>query len=124
MSTPELLLQALRTEMRRAGLTYRELAGRVGMSESSIKRVFSQGDMSLSRLAQFCQAAGVSMHSTPSGASPQGPFDIKAASTAGGGNFCLCPVPSNRSSTSRLRRAARAPFLRSSTDRTGHSVGA
>lgn len=62
MSTPELLLQALRTEMRRAGLTYRELAGRVGMSESSIKRVFSQGDMSLSRLAQFCQAAGVSMH--------------------------------------------------------------
>jgi DNA-binding transcriptional MerR regulator len=32
------------------------------MSESSIKRVFSQGDMHLSRLSQFCQAAGVSLH--------------------------------------------------------------
>jgi DNA-binding transcriptional MerR regulator len=32
------------------------------MSDSSIKRVFSQRDMSLSRLAQFCQAAGVSLH--------------------------------------------------------------
>lgn len=62
MSSPELLMQALRAEMRRAGLTYKGLAGRVGMSESSIKRVFSQGDMSLARLAQFCQAAGVSMH--------------------------------------------------------------
>jgi transcriptional regulator with XRE-family HTH domain len=62
LSTPELLLQALRAEMRRAGLTYRALAGRVGMSESSIKRVFSQADMSLSRMSQFCQAAGVSMH--------------------------------------------------------------
>ncbi|MFZ4652501.1 MAG: helix-turn-helix domain-containing protein [Rubrivivax sp.] len=62
MSTPQLLLQSLRTEMRRAGLTYRALAERVGMSESSIKRVFSSGDMSLTRLAQFCQAAGVSMH--------------------------------------------------------------
>ena len=62
MSTPQLLLQSLRAEMRRAGLTYRALAGRVGMSESSIKRVFSSGDMSLTRLAQFCQAAGVSMH--------------------------------------------------------------
>ena len=62
MSTPQLLLQSLRAEMRRAGLTYRALAERVGMSESSIKRVFSSGDMSLTRLAQFCQAAGVSMH--------------------------------------------------------------
>ena len=62
MSNPQFLLQALRVEMRRAGLTYRALAERVGMSESSIKRVFSQGDMSLGRLSQFCQAVGVSMH--------------------------------------------------------------
>ena len=62
MSTPELVLQSLRAEMRRAGLTYRALAERVGMSESSIKRIFSQGDLSLARLAQFCQAAGVSLH--------------------------------------------------------------
>jgi DNA-binding Xre family transcriptional regulator len=62
MSTPELLLQSLRAELRRAGLTYRTLAARVGMSESSIKRIFSQGDLTLTRLAQFCQAAEVSLH--------------------------------------------------------------
>lgn len=61
MASPEKLLQVLRAEMRAAGLTYRVLAERVGMSESSVKRIFSQGDMALSRLQRFCQAAGVSM---------------------------------------------------------------
>jgi DNA-binding Xre family transcriptional regulator len=61
MSSPELVLQALRSGLRRAGITYRELAGRIGMSESSVKRVFSQGDMALTRLAAICKAAGLSM---------------------------------------------------------------
>jgi len=61
MSSPELVMGALRSALKAAGITYRELARRVGMSESSIKRVFSQGDLSLRRLAAFCQAAGLSM---------------------------------------------------------------
>jgi transcriptional regulator with XRE-family HTH domain len=61
MASPEKLLQVLRAEMRAGGITYRLLAERVGMSESSVKRVFSQGDMSLSRLERFCKAAGVAM---------------------------------------------------------------
>ncbi len=61
MSSPELVMQALRTGLRQAGVTYRQLGERTGMSESSIKRVFSQGDLSLSRLAAFCKAAGLSM---------------------------------------------------------------
>jgi transcriptional regulator with XRE-family HTH domain len=61
MSSPEAVMQALRAELRLAGLTYRMLAERIGMSESSMKRVFSQGDMSLSRLALLCKAAGISM---------------------------------------------------------------
>ncbi|WP_395703486.1 helix-turn-helix domain-containing protein, partial [Aquabacterium sp.] len=61
MSSPELVLQVLRAEMRAAGVTYRQLAQRIGMSESSIKRLFGQRDMALSRLAQICQAVGVSM---------------------------------------------------------------
>ena len=73
MSTPQLLLQALRAELRRAGLTYRVLAARVGMSESSIKRLFSQGDMSLARLAQLCEAAGVSLHDVMQQALQAGP---------------------------------------------------
>lgn len=61
MSSPEALMQALRNELRAAGMTYKQLAQHVGMSESSIKRVFSQGDMSLTRLAQICKAVGVAM---------------------------------------------------------------
>ncbi|WP_395703767.1 helix-turn-helix domain-containing protein [Aquabacterium sp.] len=61
MSSPELVLQVLRAEMRAAGVTYRQLAQRIGMSESSIKRLFGQRDMALSRLAQICHAVGVSM---------------------------------------------------------------
>ena len=61
MSSPENVMQVLRSEMRAAGITYRTLAGRIGMSESSVKRVFSSGDMSLSRLAHICKATGISM---------------------------------------------------------------
>src|SRR5882672_5952009 len=61
MSSPENVLMVLRSEMRSAGITYRLLADRIGMSESSIKRVFSSGDMSLTRLARICKAAGISM---------------------------------------------------------------
>ena len=61
MGSPELVMQTLRRELRQAGITYRMLAQRIGMSESSMKRVFSQGDMSLSRLALLCKAAGLAM---------------------------------------------------------------
>ncbi len=61
MSSPELVLQVLRTELRRAGMTYKALAERIQMSESSVKRMFGQKDMSLSRLAQICKAAGIAM---------------------------------------------------------------
>ena len=61
MSTPELIVKALRAEMRRAGITYADLASRVGMSESSIKRLLGQADLSLSRLAVFCVAADTTL---------------------------------------------------------------
>ncbi len=61
MSSPELVLQVLRNELRRAGMTYKELAARIDMSESSIKRMFGQKDMALSRLAQICKAAGIAL---------------------------------------------------------------
>jgi len=61
MSSPEIILRVLRSEIRHAGITYRTLSERVGLSESSVKRIFSDGDMSLSRLALICKAAGLSM---------------------------------------------------------------
>ncbi|MBC3885368.1 helix-turn-helix domain-containing protein [Undibacterium griseum] len=61
MSSPELLISVLRSELRAAGVTYKMLAEQIGMSESSVKRMFGQKDMSLSRLAQICKASGVAM---------------------------------------------------------------
>jgi DNA-binding Xre family transcriptional regulator len=61
MSSPEQLLAVLRSELRAAAITYKTLADRIGMSESSVKRMFGQNDMPLSRLAQICQAAGIAL---------------------------------------------------------------
>ena len=61
MSSPDMLLDVLRAELRAAGITYKMLAERIAMSESSIKRMFGQKDMTLSRLAQICQAAGIAL---------------------------------------------------------------
>ncbi len=61
MSSPELLLEVLRTELRRVGMTYKQLAQLIDMSESSIKRMFGQKDMTLSRMAQICKVAHISL---------------------------------------------------------------
>jgi DNA-binding Xre family transcriptional regulator len=68
MSSPDHLLDALRAELRAAGITYKTLAERIGMSESSVKRMFGQKDMALSRLAQICKAAGIPMEDVLRGA--------------------------------------------------------
>jgi DNA-binding Xre family transcriptional regulator len=61
MSSPELLLDVLRAELRAANITYKSLAERIGVSESSVKRMFGQKDMTLSRLAQICQVTGIAL---------------------------------------------------------------
>jgi DNA-binding Xre family transcriptional regulator len=68
MSSPELVVRVLRTELRAAGITYKVLAERIGMSESSVKRMFGQHDMSLSRLEHICKAAGIAMEDVLRGA--------------------------------------------------------
>jgi len=50
MSTTQDLVSALKAELRAASITYAELAAQLGMSESSIKRVFAKADMPLSRI--------------------------------------------------------------------------
>jgi transcriptional regulator with XRE-family HTH domain len=50
MSTTHDLVTALKAELKAAGITYAELAGHLGMAESSIKRVFAKADMPLSRI--------------------------------------------------------------------------
>ena len=56
MSTSADLVAALKAELRDARITYAELAGRIGLAESSIKRMFAQGgDMPLSRVDEICR---------------------------------------------------------------------
>lgn len=50
MSTTQDLVAALKAELRAAGVTYADLADALGMSESSVKRVFAKSDMPLSRV--------------------------------------------------------------------------
>jgi transcriptional regulator with XRE-family HTH domain len=50
MSSTQDLVTALKAELRRAGITYADLAAELGMAESSIKRIFAKGDMPLSRI--------------------------------------------------------------------------
>ena len=53
MSTTQDLVLALKAELRTAGMTYADLATALGMSESSVKRVFAKADMPLSRIDEI-----------------------------------------------------------------------
>jgi DNA-binding Xre family transcriptional regulator len=55
------IIEALKRSLKTRGLTYRDLAERVGLSEASIKRVFSEETFSLQRLEAICSAIGLSM---------------------------------------------------------------
>lgn len=52
LSTTRDLVLALKAEIKSAGMTYAQLAAELGMAESSIKRIFSRGDMTLARIDQ------------------------------------------------------------------------
>ena len=56
MSTTAALVLALKKELKSAGMTYADLAGALGLAESSIKRMLSKGDMPLSRIDAICRA--------------------------------------------------------------------
>jgi len=53
MSSTQDLIAILKAELRRAGITYADLADGLGMAESSIKRMFAKGDMPLSRIDEI-----------------------------------------------------------------------
>jgi len=49
-----LLIEVVKNALRERGLTYARVANGLGLSESSVKRVFSQENLSLDRLEQIC----------------------------------------------------------------------
>ncbi|MBL8264560.1 MAG: helix-turn-helix transcriptional regulator [Xanthomonadaceae bacterium] len=55
------LIDALKRLLRGQGMTYRELAGRLKMSEAAVKRMFSLRAMSLQRLEQICDVLDIGL---------------------------------------------------------------
>jgi transcriptional regulator with XRE-family HTH domain len=55
MSTSQ-LIRSIKNELKSAGMTYAELGQKLGMAESTIKRMLSRGDMPLSRVDAICNA--------------------------------------------------------------------
>ena len=59
MSQVAALLKTLRRELKAQGITYAEVAEQLALSESSIKRMFSESRLSLDRLDALCQIIGI-----------------------------------------------------------------
>ncbi len=59
MSQVHELLGALKTALKQRGITYAEVAAQLGLSESSVKRLFATGGFKLDRLQQICDLAEV-----------------------------------------------------------------
>lgn len=51
----------LKVVLRNRKMTYRELAGELGLTESAVKKIFTAEDSSYSRLHQICKVLGVSL---------------------------------------------------------------
>ncbi len=56
MATTQTLIEILKSELKRAGISYADLANELALSESSVKRMFAAGgEMPLSRLDEICR---------------------------------------------------------------------
>jgi transcriptional regulator with XRE-family HTH domain len=56
MSTTANLIAVLKEELKSARMTYADLATKLGMAESSVKRMLAKGNMPLSRIDEICGA--------------------------------------------------------------------
>jgi transcriptional regulator with XRE-family HTH domain len=61
MSECAQIIAVLKRSLKARGTTYRDLAQAVGLSEASVKRIFSEETFSLARLEQICTALGLSI---------------------------------------------------------------
>jgi len=61
MAQAQALVSALKQVLKSRHVTYAQLARRLGMSEASIKRVFSRGTFTLERLDKICGLLGIAI---------------------------------------------------------------
>lgn len=62
MSQTRQLVDALKKCLKTRGITYRELADRIGVSEATVKRNFSETSFTLERLEAICRALEMSFY--------------------------------------------------------------
>src|SRR5690348_2842322 len=61
MTRTAAIVQGLRSTLRQRGMTYRQLAAAIGVSEPTVKRDLGRGDFPLSRLDRICDVLDVSL---------------------------------------------------------------
>lgn len=61
MASSVMLVDGLKRELKAHGVTYAELARRIGMSEAGVKRMFAQRSLTLQRLDEILAAAGIDL---------------------------------------------------------------
>ena len=71
MRDSERIVEVLKQVLRERGLTYRELGAKIGLSEPTVKRMFSQRRITLERLETVCDALGLSLFELTRRASAQ-----------------------------------------------------
>jgi len=59
MARTAVLVDILKRELRSRGITYAAVAGHLGMSETSVKRMFARKELTLSRLDRICELAAM-----------------------------------------------------------------
>ena len=62
MNRTTALVETLKHYLKAKGMTYRQLAGEMGLSEASIKRMFSKQAFSLARLEEVCRILDIDFY--------------------------------------------------------------
>lgn len=65
------VFEALKAHLRARGMTYKDIAHALSLSEPTIKRIFSDRDCTLKRIDQICAVLGVDLQEISRGASTQ-----------------------------------------------------
>jgi len=78
MATRNRFVEALKRSVRARGLTYAELARRLGISEPSVKRLFSRGTFTLARIEQILRVLDLELYDVArmSRSAPAGPAEL------------------------------------------------
>jgi transcriptional regulator with XRE-family HTH domain len=71
MAQGALLVERLKQELKARGITYAHVSAAIGLSEASVKRLFSKRDLTLGRLDAICAVAQIELTDLTRGIDPE-----------------------------------------------------